>query len=153
MTPSQTSASVQLDQLLGHLFHLIQLHLTTFYEVTLKQLCIHGNHVLWIKNTNFLWGHVKTVVYSRKPCSLDEHKVTIKNTNFLEGHVKTVVYSRKPCSLDEHKVTINNTNFLEGQVKRVVYSQKPRSLDELKVRIKNTIHEISQQQLKNAIIK
>jgi hypothetical protein len=55
MKPPQTSGSVQLDQLLGHLFHLIRVYLTTFYGVTLKQLCTHGNHVLWmnlrIKNT------------------------------------------------------------------------------------------------------
>jgi hypothetical protein len=40
-------------------------------------------------------------------------------------------------------------NVLCGHLKSVVYSSKPRSLDELKVRITNSIHEISEQQLRN----
>jgi hypothetical protein len=39
--------------------------------------------------------------------------------------------------------------FLWGHRKTVVYFSKPRSLDELKVRITNTIHDISEQQLRN----
>jgi len=41
----------------------------------------------------------------------------------------------------------------KSEVKTVVYSWKTHSLDELKVTIKYTIHEISEQQLKNVIIK
>jgi len=53
---------------------------------------------------------------------LDEHKVRIRNTNFLWGHVKTVVYSRKPCSLDELKVRIKNTihEIRQQQLKNVI---------------------------------
>jgi len=49
----------------------------------------------------FLWGHVKTVVYSQKPHSLDEHKVRIKNTKFYGVTLKQL------CSHGNHVLWMN----------------------------------------------
>jgi hypothetical protein len=54
-TSYQTSGSVKLDQLLGHLVRLISPHWTTFYGIILKLVC------------------------SSKPRSLDELKARITN--------------------------------------------------------------------------
>jgi hypothetical protein len=46
MMSSHTTGSVELDQFLGHLIHMIWPHWATFYGVMLKQLCTRQNHVL-----------------------------------------------------------------------------------------------------------